>query len=96
MKRLLLVSCIVALYLLHQDFWLWREARPLVFGLLPVGLAYHAAYCVAVTVLMWTLTRVAWPSHLEESVRETTRDGPASVKASARSRRSAKREGGRR
>ena len=53
------------LYLLHQDFWFWREARPLVFGILPIGLGYHAAYCVAVALLMWMLTRHAWPAHLE-------------------------------
>ena len=96
MNRLLLVLVVVVLYLLHQDFWFWREARPLVFGFLPVGLAYHAVYCLAVTALMWTLTRVAWPSHLEDATRETARDGPALGRASARSRPSAKRQGGRR
>ncbi|HJR61372.1 MAG TPA: hypothetical protein VJ813_18320 [Vicinamibacterales bacterium] len=75
MNRLLLVIVVVALYLLHQDFWLWREARPLMFGFLPVGLAYHAGYCLAVALLMWTLTRVAWPVHLEGAAPDTTRDG---------------------
>ena len=42
--------------LLHQDVWFWRTARPLLFGFLPVGLAYHGAYCVAAALLMWTLT----------------------------------------
>ena len=42
MNRLLLVVAVVALYGLHQDYWFWRQARPLVFGFLPVGLAYHA------------------------------------------------------
>jgi hypothetical protein len=64
-QRLLLTLAIVALYLLHQDVWFWREARPLVFGFLPVGLAWHGLYCMAIAVLMWWLTRVAWPSHLE-------------------------------
>ena len=64
-QRLLLILAIAALYLLHQDIWLWRTARPLVFGFLPVGLAWHGAYCLAVALLMWWLTRVAWPSHLE-------------------------------
>jgi hypothetical protein len=73
MHRLLLVIVVAALYLLHQDVWFWREARPLVFGFLPVGLAYHAVYCLAVSVLMWTLTRIAWPAHLEEAPRNTTR-----------------------
>jgi hypothetical protein len=76
MNRLLLATAIVALYLLHQDFWFWSEARPLVFGVLPVGLAYHALYCLAVTGLMWALTRMAWPSHLEAAAPDRTR-GPA-------------------
>ena len=75
MNRLLLIAVVAALYVLHQDFWFWREARPLVFGFLPIGLAYHAAYCVAVALLMWTLTRVAWPAHLESAAGETPRDG---------------------
>jgi len=56
---------IVAFWGLHQDLWFWHQARPLVFGFLPVGLAYHGAYCLAVSALMWLLTRAAWPSHLE-------------------------------
>ena len=65
MNKLLLTLAVTALYLLHQDFWFWNTARPLVFGFLPIGLAWHAAYCLAVALLMWWLTRVAWPSHLE-------------------------------
>jgi hypothetical protein len=52
-------------YALHQDFWFWRTARPLVFGFLPVGLFYHAAYTVAASVLLWILVRRHWPSRLE-------------------------------
>ena len=69
MRSLLLVLAIAALYALHQDVWFWRTAHPLVFGFLPVALAYHAAYCVAASVLMWVLTTVAWPGHLEEEPR---------------------------
>jgi hypothetical protein len=58
---------ILVLYVLHQDVWLWRTARPLVFGFVPAGLAYHGAYCLAVAALMWALTRYAWPSHLESA-----------------------------
>jgi len=61
----LLLAAVAALFLLHQDFWFWRTARPLVFGFLPVGLAYHAGYCVAAALLMWLLTSAAWPHHLE-------------------------------
>jgi uncharacterized protein DUF3311 len=54
-------------YLLHQDIWFWRSARPLVFGFLPIGLFYHAAYTVAASLLMWILVRYRWPSHLEDA-----------------------------
>ena len=55
------------LYVLHQDFWFWRTARPLVFGFLPIGLFYHAAYTALISLFMWYLVRRYWPSHLEES-----------------------------
>ena len=65
MKRVLLVVAVVALYLLHQDFWFWRTARPLVFGFIPIGLFYHACFAVAASLLMWLLVAHAWPSRLE-------------------------------
>ena len=73
MNRSLLVVAVAGLYALHQDVWFWREARPLVFGFLPVGLAYHAGYCVLVALLMWWLTRTAWPGHLEDMPSDETR-----------------------
>ena len=54
-----------ALYALHQDFWFWRVARPLVFGFLPIGLFYHAAYTLTIALLMGVLVRTHWPAHLE-------------------------------
>ena len=57
---------IALVYLLHQDVWLWRSARPLVFGFLPIGLAYHAAYTIAISLLMWLLVKYRWPSHLDD------------------------------
>jgi Protein of unknown function (DUF3311) len=70
MKRLLLIFIVIALYILHQDFWYWRETAPIVFGFLPIGLFYHVCYTIAVSLLMWILVKYAWPSHLEESAGE--------------------------
>ncbi len=59
-------ACLVAvLYVLHQDVWFWHSAQPFVFGFLPIGLFYHAAYTVACSGLMWLLVRYVWPAHLE-------------------------------
>ncbi|MEZ5400033.1 MAG: hypothetical protein R2729_10225 [Bryobacteraceae bacterium] len=64
-RKWLLAALTLGLYLLHQDFWLWRDARPLVFGFLPAGLAYHALYTLAAAGLMALSIRWAWPGHLE-------------------------------
>ena len=61
MRILFLAALVVAAYVLHQDFWFWTQARPLLFGVLPIGLAYHALYSIAVAGLMWMLVRYAWP-----------------------------------
>ena len=63
--RLFWALAMAALYAAHQDLWFWRSARPLLAGFLPVGLTYHAAYCLASALLMWGLTTYAWPSHLD-------------------------------
>ena len=73
LTRILLVAAIAALYLAHQDIWFWRSARPLVFGFLPIGMAYHALYCVAAALLMWALTTFAWPAQLEHADRDRGR-----------------------
>jgi hypothetical protein len=64
MRSLLLTLSVLLLYVLHQDLWFWRDAR-LVFGFLPIGLFYHALYCVACAALMWALVKFAWPRELE-------------------------------
>jgi hypothetical protein len=61
------LAVIIALYLLHQDFWFWRQARPLVFGFLPIGLFYHAVFTVACSGAVWLLVKLAWPAHLEDT-----------------------------
>lgn len=78
MKRFLLIIAVIALYLLHQDFWFWRAARPLALGFLPIGLFYHVCYTLAISALMWALVRYAWPSNFEEEIdRESTNPSSA-------------------
>jgi hypothetical protein len=67
LKTFVLTSLIIGVYLLHQDFWNWKKAEPLVFGFLPAGLAYHAGYSILAAMLMAVLVKFAWPRHLEET-----------------------------
>ena len=72
MRKAVVYFGVAVFYALHQDFWLWRDARPLTFGFLPAGLFYHAAYMVASSLLLWGLVAHLWPSHLENTA--TTRE----------------------
>jgi hypothetical protein len=69
-KVLLLTLMMVVVYLLHQDFWNWTKAEPLVFGFLPIGLAYHAGYSILAAIMMSILVAFAWPRHLESAEAE--------------------------
>ena len=71
MTRKLLVVVVVALYVLHQDFWFWRTAHPLVFGFIPIGLFYQACFSIAASLVMWLLVKYAWPSHLEREIEQS-------------------------
>jgi hypothetical protein len=70
MKKRTAIALVAVLYVLHQDFWFWRQARPLVFGFLPIGLFYHAAFTVACSAALLLLVKLAWPSHLEAELPE--------------------------
>ena len=65
-KKFLLFMLVVAVYVAHQDLWNWRKTDPMVFGFLPIGLAYHAAYSIVAAVMMAILVKFAWPKNLED------------------------------
>ncbi len=59
------ILLVALLYVLHQDVWFWRQARPFVFGALPVGLFYHAAFTVVTSAVLAVLVKVLWPANLD-------------------------------
>ena len=61
--RGLLHAGLLIAFVLHNDLWLWDDARLL--GGLPVGLLYHVAFCVVVALWMALVVRFAWPHDLE-------------------------------
>lgn len=65
MRTAIVVIATAALLGLHQDVWLWNDAR-LVLGVIPIGLAYHAAYTLAASLFLWALVRWAWPGDVLE------------------------------
>jgi len=59
------------LIVLHQDLWFWGETKPLIGGFLPIGLWYHAVFCVAASLLLALFVYSAWPTYLEDAEPET-------------------------
>lgn len=70
MKYVLLLLTLI-LVVLHQDLWLWGRADPLAFGFLPVGLWYHAVFCLATSLVLALFVTSAWPKHLEDAEPQT-------------------------
>jgi hypothetical protein len=56
---LAIYAALLALYVLHNDLWLWNDPR-LVLGL-PIGLVYHIGFCVAASAVLALLVLFAWP-----------------------------------
>ncbi len=50
MKRNLFWMALLALVILHHDWWFWDDGR-LLFGFLPIGLGYHALISLAAAAL---------------------------------------------
>lgn len=47
---------VIVLLVLHQDFWFWDTHKPLVFGFMPIGLAYHAGISILASVVWFFAT----------------------------------------
>ena len=62
--RWILYIGLFALFLLHNDFWLWDNPQR-VLGL-PIGLFYHIGYCIAAAILMMLIINHALPSQLQD------------------------------
>ena len=64
MKKIIYGAAIV-LAILHHDFWFWDDTT-LVFGFLPIGLAYHSLFSLLAAGIWALAIKYAWPSHIEE------------------------------
>lgn len=60
MPRQLIYAALMVLALLHQDFWQWNDPT-IVLGFLPIGLAYHTAYCILAAIIWHLAAKYAWP-----------------------------------
>jgi hypothetical protein len=57
---LIITGLVLLLLILHQDNWFWTDST-LVFGFMPIGLAWHAGLSIAATATWLLATKIAWP-----------------------------------
>jgi hypothetical protein len=62
--RKVVYAALAVLTVVHQDFWLWDDPT-LVFGFLPIGMAYHMGYSLAAAGVWFLATKFAWPEETE-------------------------------
>ena len=62
-SRRALYGALVLAFGMHNDFWIWNNSTS-ILGL-PIGLAYHVGFCLAMSILMALLVKYAWPHHLQ-------------------------------
>jgi len=55
------IALIIILIIAHQDFWWWDDIDPLVFGFLPIGLAYHAGLSIMAAIVWALAVKYCWP-----------------------------------
>ena len=56
---------LILLGLLHQDYWWWNSIDPLVFGFIPIGLAYHIGVSITAAILWALAVHYCWPSDVD-------------------------------
>lgn len=66
MKKLVILL-VASLLVLHQDFWFWDDIDPVIFGFLPIGLAYHVGLSIAAAFVWALAAKYCWPPELDAS-----------------------------
>ncbi len=62
----LVAALLIVLCVIHHDIWWWNSPEPLIFGFMPIGLAWHAGISLAAGAVWWMAVKYCWPEFLEE------------------------------
>ena len=56
---------VAALIIAHHDFWNWEDGQ-ILFGFMPIGLAYQVGISIAAALVWAFACAVAWPQGVDE------------------------------
>ena len=63
--KLLTWILITGLIVAHHDFWNWHSDQ-ILFGFMPIGLAYHVGISIAAALVWAFVCAFAWPQGVEQ------------------------------
>lgn len=63
--RTLVYLLLLALVVLHQDYWNWHTHEPLVLGFIPIGLAWHVGISLMAGVTGLLAVQYCWPADVD-------------------------------
>ena len=69
--RYVVIGLLILLAVLHQDYWWRADDRTLVFGFLPMSLAYHIGISIDACILWGLACRYCWPRGLDDGTAST-------------------------
>lgn len=64
MKKLV-YGLLILLAVFHQDYWWWNSIDPLVFGFIPIGLAYQIGVSIMAAILWALAVHYCWPRDVD-------------------------------
>lgn len=73
MRAVLPFALVLTMIVLHQDVWFWKSSY-LVFGFIPIGLAYHICFSIMAACLFALLVWKYWPAGLEPGAADRPQD----------------------
>jgi hypothetical protein len=77
MKRNYIWIAFILLLILHHDWWFWDNGY-LLFGFLPVGLAYHIMISILAGTLWALAVKYAWPADIDKDFNPEESEGDES------------------
>ncbi|MGE3182492.1 MAG: DUF3311 domain-containing protein [Phycisphaerae bacterium] len=57
---------LVLLMVLHHDVWNWKTHEPLIFGFVPIGLAWHMGISLGAGLVWFLAVKFCWPQDVDD------------------------------
>jgi len=58
--RIVTIAATVILFILHNNWWNWQPDMTMIFGSVPVDIAYRVLWVIAATGVLWLAMRGWW------------------------------------